>query len=186
MGHYDVHGGFRIDGVTGPDEYSAIADNNIYTNLMAQRNLRFAADVAERNLESCGELDIKKEELTAWRDAAEAMVIPYDHTLGVHSQAEGFTAHQMWDFAGTTPEQYPLLLNFTYFDLYRKQVVKQADLVLAMFTRGDYFPRTRSELRLLRAHHGAGLLLVGVHSSGDGGRSGVPSLSPTTTWPRRL
>ena len=146
VGHYDVHGGFRIDGVTGPDEYSAIADNNIYTNLMAQRNLRFAADVAERNLESCGELDIKKEELTAWRDAAEAMVIPYDHTLGVHSQAEGFTAHQMWDFAGTTPEQYPLLLNFTYFDLYRKQVVKQADLVLAMFTRGDYFSREQKRL----------------------------------------
>jgi alpha,alpha-trehalose phosphorylase len=146
VGHYDVHGGFRIDGVTGPDEYSAIADNNIYTNLMAQRNLRFAADVAARHMDRCAELDVKKEELTAWRDAAEAMVIPFDETLGVHAQAEGFTAHQMWNFAATKPEQYPLLLNFTYFDLYRKQVVKQADLVLAMFTRGDYFSKEQKKL----------------------------------------
>jgi Trehalose and maltose hydrolases (possible phosphorylases) len=43
------HGGFRIDGVTGPDEYSAVADNNVYTNLMAQRNLRAAATSAERH-----------------------------------------------------------------------------------------------------------------------------------------
>jgi len=146
VGHYDVHGGFRIDGVTGPDEYSAIADNNVYTNLMAQKNLRCAADVATRHPDGCGELEVTKEELAAWRDAAEAMVIPFDHTLGVHAQSEGFTSHQMWDFATTKPEQYPLLLNFTYFDLYRKQVVKQADLVLAMFTRGDYFSEEQKRL----------------------------------------
>jgi alpha,alpha-trehalose phosphorylase len=50
----------------------------------------------------------------------------------VHPQAEGFTEHAVWDFAGTRTDQYPLLLHFPYFDLYRKQVVKQADLVLAM------------------------------------------------------
>ncbi|MEA2144825.1 MAG: alpha,alpha-trehalose phosphorylase, partial [Solirubrobacteraceae bacterium] len=37
------------------------------------------------------------------------------------------------------PDRYPLLLHFPYFDLYRKQVVKQADLVLAMHLRGDAF-----------------------------------------------
>jgi alpha,alpha-trehalose phosphorylase len=146
VGHYDVHGGFRIDGVTGPDEYSAVTDNNIYTNLMAQRNLRFAADVAARHMEKCDELEIKKEEFAAWLDAAEAMVIPFDHTLGVHAQSESFTSHQIWDFASTEPDQYPLLLNFTYFDLYRKQVVKQADLVLAMYTRGDYFSDEQKRL----------------------------------------
>ena len=45
----------------------------------------------------------------------------------------------MWDFAGTPPEHYPLLLHYTYFDLYRKQVVKQADLVLALHVAGDAF-----------------------------------------------
>ena len=65
--------------------------------------------------------------------------IPYDDALGVHPQAEEFTEHEVWDFARTAPEQYPLLLHFPYFDLYRKQVVKQADLVLAMHLRGDAF-----------------------------------------------
>ena len=67
------------------------------------------------------------------------MLFRSDATLDVHEQAEGFTQHATWDFAHTTPEQYPLLLHFPYFDLYRKQVVKQADLVLAMYLRGDAF-----------------------------------------------
>jgi alpha,alpha-trehalose phosphorylase len=79
------------------------------------------------------------EETAAWRDAADAILIPYDQTLGIHPQAEAFTTHQPWDFARTAPEQYPLLLHFPYFDLYRKQVVKQADLVLALHLRGDAF-----------------------------------------------
>jgi alpha,alpha-trehalose phosphorylase len=139
LGHHDVEGRFRIDGVTGPDEYSAIADNNIYTNLMAQRNLRLAADAAERQRDRATELGVDLEEAAAWRDAADAILIPYDQTLGIHPQAEAFTAHEPWDFARTTPEQYPLFLHFPYFDLYRKQVVKQADLVLALHLRGDAF-----------------------------------------------
>jgi alpha,alpha-trehalose phosphorylase len=139
LGHHDAQGQFHIDGVTGPDEYSAIADNNIYTNLMAQRNLLAAAEATKRYPDRAKELGIGMEESAGWRDAAEAMFIPYDETLGVHAQAEGFTRHQIWDFANTAPEQYPLLLNFAYFDLYRKQVVKQADLVLAMQTCGDAF-----------------------------------------------
>jgi alpha,alpha-trehalose phosphorylase len=43
LGHRTMGGSFRIDGVTGPDEYSAITDNNVFTNLMAARNLRAAA-----------------------------------------------------------------------------------------------------------------------------------------------
>jgi alpha,alpha-trehalose phosphorylase len=38
LGHHDSGESFRIDGVTGPDEYSAVADNNVFTNLMARRN----------------------------------------------------------------------------------------------------------------------------------------------------
>ncbi len=139
LGHHDGAGGFRIDGVTGPDEYSAIADNNIYTNLMAQHNLLCAANAAGRHRDRAGELDITTEEIGRWRDAAKAMILPYDEVLGVHSQAEGFTSHQVWDFEGTDGQEYPLLLHFHYFDLYRKQVVKQADLVLAMHLRGDAF-----------------------------------------------
>jgi alpha,alpha-trehalose phosphorylase len=139
LGHHDAQGRFRIDGVTGPDEYSALADNNVYTNLMAERNLRGAADAAERQPDRARELGVDPEEMAAWRDAAAAILVPYDEALGVHPQAEGFTEHALWDFAGTDPDQYPLLLHFPYFELYRKQVVKQADLVHALYSRGDAF-----------------------------------------------
>jgi alpha,alpha-trehalose phosphorylase len=139
LGHHDPHDGFRIDGVTGPDEYSAVADNNVYTNLMAQRNLREAAAACERCPELAADLGVDADEKAEWLAAAEAMVLPYDETLAVHPQAAGFTRHAEWDFAGCASEDYPLLLHHPYFDLYRKQVVKQADLVLAMHLRGDAF-----------------------------------------------
>jgi alpha,alpha-trehalose phosphorylase len=139
LGHHDAHGAFRIDGVTGPDEYSAIADNNVYTNLMAQKNLDAAASSAERYTDAAEALGVDHEEIASWRDAAKAMTIPYDEELGVHPQADNFTKHDRWDFAGTPEDKYPLLLNYPYFDLYRKQVVKQADLVMAMAIRGEAF-----------------------------------------------
>ncbi|HEU0247699.1 MAG TPA: glycosyl hydrolase family 65 protein [Gaiellaceae bacterium] len=139
LGHHDAHGRFRIDGVTGPDEYSALADNNVYTNLMAQQNLRAAADAVARHPRHAAELGADFEEAAAWRDAAEHMVVPWDEALGVHPQSEGFTEHEAWDFASTQPDEYPLLLHFPYFEIYRKQVVKQADLVLALHARGDAF-----------------------------------------------
>ncbi|MGQ4510787.1 glycosyl hydrolase family 65 protein [Streptomyces sp. DW26H14] len=139
LGHHDHHGVFHIDGVTGPDEYSAAMDDNTYTNLMARANLSDAADAVERHPRRAGELGVSDEESAAWRDAAEAMHVPYNSELGVHEQHAGFTGHQVWDFENTRPDQYPLLLHFPYFDLYRKQVVKQADLVLAMYTCGDRF-----------------------------------------------
>ncbi|MBM7773593.1 alpha,alpha-trehalose phosphorylase [Actinokineospora baliensis] len=139
LGHHDPHDGFRIDGITGPDEYSAVVDNNVYTNLMAQKNLREAIAACGRNPEVAKRLGVTEEETAEWALAAERMRIPYDDMLQVHEQAEGFTAHEEWDFEGTPAEHYPLLLNYPYFELYRKQVVKQADLVLALHLRGDAF-----------------------------------------------
>ena len=132
IGYHDNDGRFRIDGVTGPDEYSALADNNVYTNLMAQQNLHAAAEAAKRHPHVARALGVEADEIAGWLDAATRMFIPYDERLGVTPQDETFIEHEVWDFADTTPEQYPLLLHFSYFDLYRKQVVKQADLVLAM------------------------------------------------------
>ena len=145
LGHHDREGRFRIDGVTGPDEYSAITDNNVYTNLMAQQNLRAAAMVAARQPDEADRLDVTTEEMASWRAAADAVVIPYDADLGVHPQSERFTDHAMWDFEGTRPDQYPLLLHFPYFDLYRKQVVKQPDLVLALHAREEAFTREEKD-----------------------------------------
>ena len=122
---------------------------------MAQENLSAAADAAARHRDRATELDVDAEEMTDWRAAAAGMFIPYDETLGVHPQADGFTGHEIWDFANTTPEQYPLLLHFPYYDLYRKQVVKQADLVLAMQLHPDAFTdEQRPATSLLRPADG--------------------------------
>ncbi|MFB4316128.1 glycoside hydrolase family 65 protein [Actinomadura sp. 21ATH] len=139
LGHHDVEGVFRIDGVTGPDEYTAVVDNNVYTNLMARRNMQEAARMAMRHPDLAERLGVTTEEAASWRNAAAAMLVPYDDRLGVHPQSEGFTNYAKWDFPGTSSDHYPLLLNFPYFDLYRKQVVKQADLVLAMHLCGEAF-----------------------------------------------
>src|SRR3954452_5120096 len=106
---------------------------------MARRNLLGAAEEVDAHPESAAALNVGHEEATQWRRAADAMHVPYDGILDVHMQAEGFTHHAPWDFEHTPPENYPLLLHYPYFDLYRKQVVKQADLVLALYTCGDCF-----------------------------------------------
>lgn len=130
LGHHDRHGNWRIDGVTGPDEYTAVVRDNVFTNLMAAANLRNAADACTRHPELAEAMGVDSEETAAWRDAADAVHIPYDEELGVHPQCEGFTTLREWDFHSNT--EYPLLLNEPYVRLYPRQVVKQADLVLAM------------------------------------------------------
>ncbi|GAB1334013.1 glycosyl hydrolase family 65 protein [Streptomyces sp. E-15] len=132
LGHHDTEGVFHIDGVTGPDEYSALSRDNLYTNVMARQNLIAAADASVRHPDRAAELGVDEEEAAAWRDAAARMAVPYNASLGVHEQSAGFTTLRRWDFEGTPADGYPLLLHYPYFDLYRKQVVKQADLVLAM------------------------------------------------------
>jgi alpha,alpha-trehalose phosphorylase len=139
LGHFTNPDEFRIHGITGPDEYTAVVDDNVYTNLMAQRNLQEAAKACERRPEVAARLGVSAEELRRWRAAADGMYVPYDKDLGVHQQSEGFTHHGEWDFEGTPLDHYPLLLHYPYFRLYHKQVVKQADLVLALHLRGDAF-----------------------------------------------
>ena len=139
LGHHDRVGSFRISGVTGPDEYSAISDDNVFTNLMAARNLRAAADAVSRHPRHAGLLGVNEEEAASWRDAADAVFICWDDELGVHPQSANFTTYERWDFEATPPESHPLFLHYPYFDLYRKQVVKQADLVLAIQRCGGAF-----------------------------------------------
>ncbi|MDH6196959.1 alpha,alpha-trehalose phosphorylase [Mycobacterium frederiksbergense] len=130
LGHHDRHGVWHLDGVTGPDEYTAVKRDNVFTNLMAAHNLRVAAEACGRHPEASYQMNVTTEETAAWRDAADAVHIPFDEELGVHQQCEGFTTLAEWDFSTST--SYPLLLHAPYVRLYPAQVLKQADLVLAM------------------------------------------------------
>jgi alpha,alpha-trehalose phosphorylase len=130
LGHHDRNGVWHLDGVTGPDEYTAVVRDNVFTNLMAAHNLRTAAAACTRHPEEARTIGVSTEETAAWRDAADAAHIPYDEELGVHQQCEGFTTLREWNFTENTT--YPLLLHEPYVRLYPSQVIKQADLVLAM------------------------------------------------------
>lgn len=145
LGRWDPHGGFHIDGVTGPDEYSAIANDNVFTNLAAQKNLRGAAAAARRHPEVASELEVVDDEIARWELAAAAMTVPFDDERGVHPQSAGYTDLERWNFESTAPDEYLLHDHFPYFDLYRKQVVKQADLVLALFFSHESFTAEQKE-----------------------------------------
>jgi alpha,alpha-trehalose phosphorylase len=138
LGHQSVDGGWHLDGVTGPDEYSAVADDNVFTNLMAARNLTVAAQACLRHPGLAAELGVTGQESADWARCAAAVTVPYDQHLGVHPQAQGFTNHAVWDFEAYLG-RYPLLLHAPYVQLYRKQVCKQADLLLALHWCGDAF-----------------------------------------------
>jgi trehalose/maltose hydrolase-like predicted phosphorylase len=137
LGHHDRHGVWHLDGVTGPDEYTAVVRDNIFTNLMAAHNLRTAAEACVRHPVAAHDMGVSTEETAAWRHAAESVHLPYDDELAVHQQCEGFTTLAEWDFEANTT--YPLLLHEAYVRLYPAQVIKQADLVLAMQWRSHEF-----------------------------------------------
>ena len=137
LGHHDRHGVWHVDGVTGPDEYTAVVRDNVFTNLMAAHNLRTAAEACARHAEAAHAMGVSTEEMAAWRDAADAVHIPHDDELGVHPQCAGFTTLAEWNFSADTI--YPLLMHEPYVRLYPSQVVKQADLVLAMHWQGHAF-----------------------------------------------
>ncbi|MCI2240277.1 glycoside hydrolase family 65 protein [Paenibacillus sp. TRM 82003] len=137
LGHHDADGAWHIAGVTGPDEYTAVVDDNLFTNLAAAHNLSAAAAAVRRRQDRARDLGVDLEEAARWVDAAEAVHVPYDERLRVHQQHEGFTRLPEWDFEHR--RDYPLLLHVPYFDLYRHQVCKQADLGMALFWFGDRF-----------------------------------------------
>ncbi|HZP15440.1 MAG TPA: glycosyl hydrolase family 65 protein, partial [Nocardioides sp.] len=138
---------FQIHGVTGPDEYTTVVNNNLFTNVMARYNLEQAVAVLtalrERDLDEYAltreRLNIADEEIEWWAACARGMRIPYDDHLGIHPQDDFFLHREVWDLESTPPELHPLLLHYHPLVIYRFQVLKQADVVLALFLQGDRF-----------------------------------------------
>ena len=139
---------FHIHGVTGPDEYTTLVNDNTFTNLMAQHNLRFAVETIralhaqdptryELLREKTGLLEF---EVELWNQAAENIYVPYDEILGINPQDAEFLRKEIWDFDRTPASDYPLLLHYHPLVIYRYQVIKQADVVMAMCLLPDEFP----------------------------------------------
>jgi alpha,alpha-trehalose phosphorylase len=138
---------FCINSVTGPDEYNTVVNNNAYTNLMARENLRYAAHTVE-SLRATNpaaydalvhKTALAPSEMEEWLRAADSMYVPYDDMRKIILQDDSFLDREPWDFRNTPPEHYPLMLFYHPLNIYRKRVIKQADVVLAMFLLGAAF-----------------------------------------------
>ncbi|MBB3063145.1 glycoside hydrolase family 65 protein [Microbulbifer rhizosphaerae] len=149
IGHYNPRrdNRFCICEVTGPDEYTALVDNNFYTNLMARAHLDYACEVhdwlraqePQAFVELARRIQLEPEERAAWRRAADAINLPEDKALGIHPQDDSFLNKPKWDFANTPADHYPLLLHYHPLVIYRHQVCKQADVLLGMFLQSSEF-----------------------------------------------
>lgn len=144
----DEDGGtFHIHSVTGPDEYTTVVNDNLYTNVMARYNLQRAAQAVrfiqekrpDNYREMAGRVHLRDGEVDEWERCAAGMMIPYDDHLGIHPQDLHFLEREMWDLGNTPVENRPLLLHYHPLVIYRFQVLKQADVVLALFLRGEEF-----------------------------------------------
>jgi alpha,alpha-trehalose phosphorylase len=140
-------GKFCIHSVTGPDEYSTVVNNNTYTNLMARENLWYAAGVIDGLREKhpdayaavAHRTRLEPAESVEWRRAADNMYVPYDPRTKMNPQDDSFLEREVWDIKNTPKDKFPLLLHFHPLVIYRYQVIKQADIVLAMFLLGNEF-----------------------------------------------
>jgi alpha,alpha-trehalose phosphorylase len=138
---------FHIHGVTGPDEYTTVVNNNLFTNVMARFNLEQAVASVERIRDAypqdfvrvAARLGLSEDEVEEWRACAAGMTIPFDTGLGIHPQDDFFLDREVWDLSKTPSELRPLLLHYHPLVIYRFQVLKQADVVLALFLQGDRF-----------------------------------------------
>ena len=176
-------GKFCINGVTGPDEYNTVVNNNTYTNLMARENLRYAADtVATLKAEKP---DILQALITKDRPAAGGSryvgALGFDmHVLfryaatGIYPQDDGFLDPQPWDFEDTPAHRYPLLLFYHPLNIYRSQVIKQADVILAMFLLSHEFSAEAKRRKFSHFHDPL--------TTGDSSVDSLPASMPSSHW----
>ncbi|MBD3418786.1 MAG: hypothetical protein GF398_01585 [Chitinivibrionales bacterium] len=139
-------GAFCINTVTGPDEYGYAVNNNCYTNVLTQLMLNYAAETynqmrtqAPDALKALAEkISLQESEPADWKKTADAMYIPFSEKLGVHAQDDGYLFLDPVDM--TTIPYYINLYDVSYpVSVYRKQVTKQADVVLLMFLCDELF-----------------------------------------------
>lgn len=130
-------GKFHLHCVTGPDEYTCIVNNNYYTNISAQYDLRWAVrlfrdfDAMGRAQKAKKATGITAQELLDFSRAADAMYLPYDAERDITPQDDSFLSKKVWDLGGTPQKDFPLLMHYHPLVLYRYQVCKQADTILA-------------------------------------------------------
>lgn len=141
-------GRFCFNAVCGPDEYACGVNNNFYTNMMLKHHFEYAKAVFDKmQLEApskleelCKKLEITAEDAASWKNAAEKMYFKYNEKLGVYEQDDSFLTNDAVDMT-KIPKNFDIRGILHPLNLWRIQVLKQADVVLLMFILGENYTK---------------------------------------------
>lgn len=157
--------GFCLNVVCGPDEYACGVNNNAFTNVMARAMFNFAIAVHARVKAAGGgalfeKIGLLDGEVAAWKRASDHMYVPHDETRGITPQDDCFLEMDPVDM-DLIPKNTDIRPLYHPLNLWRMQVVKQADVVLLMFVHGELFSREQKERNYLyyepKTNHGSSL-----------------------------
>ncbi|WP_395409065.1 glycoside hydrolase family 65 protein [Levilactobacillus parabrevis] len=143
---------FEFHTVTGPDEYTALVNNNYYTNRLAKHNFELVVELAHQMMKRSPQLlskfGMSETDLDVYQNLADHVYLPYSNELEINEQDDSFLDKPRWPAEKSTPDNFPLLLHYHPLTIYRYQVAKQADTLLA-----DYlFPEDLSADQLKREY----------------------------------
>lgn len=130
-GHFNSTG-FHLDGVTGPDEYTAIVNDNAYTNMMAKFHFERVVQLSqnELNIDTIHRCGYTLKDIEDLNEAALKIVIHFDKERHIIAQDSTFLSKKMLDVSRIPLDKKPMLLHYHPLYIYKHQVLKQADTVL--------------------------------------------------------
>jgi len=127
--------------VVGPDEFHMAVHNNYYTNVIAKKTFEYTLEVlAEMRRTAPAKLaraarrvKLRKSEPADWRRMARKMILLQDPKTGVFEQFERYFGMPHIDCDGISPEDFPLIKHWCYYRIFRWDMIKQPDTLLALF-----------------------------------------------------
>lgn len=136
----DAAGVVHLHDTVGPDEIDKHGKDNGYSSLMARRHLRLAVQWSERlrsafpreGKELAEKLELGAGELAQWTRAADRMAVPMVEGKNFPLQDEFLLAKKPLKFDGLTADE-AFAMRHTH------RVVKQADIIVAMYLLQDEF-----------------------------------------------
>jgi trehalose/maltose hydrolase-like predicted phosphorylase len=167
-------GRYHIRKVIGPDEFHEHADDNAFTNLMAQWVLRCGLETVEwlrkhhpaRWRELAGRIGFDESELATWEEVAEGLVENFDPETNLFEQHSGYFELEDIDLRDLEPRTKSVDAILGWSRLTRSQIIKQADVIMLLFLLGDgyapevheanfhfYEPRTTHDSSLSPSFH---------------------------------
>ncbi len=127
---------YHLNGVTGPDEYTTVVDDNYYTNQLLKYHFEFVdtfyGKYHQKLVEIIKKMELMEDEVLHFREIAKKIYLPFDEKLNIFIQDAAFLKKKKLDLTKIPANKYPLLMHFHPLFLYKHQVLKQADTMLSM------------------------------------------------------